>query len=172
MHIDYLADRPNDIDALAPPLVEYWRFVLPGDTLEIRRAKLRGHLNRTDLPIAWVAHEGGPALGIAALRTHDLPGYEHLSPWLGGVFVLPEFRRKGIASALCHYVERCAAQLGHTRLYLFTLDQRSLYKNLGWAHLQRAFWSGHEADIMFKNVVEQAVAPGRNRESAWPRARS
>ena len=153
MYIDYLADRPDDISVLAPALVEHWRFVLPGDTLEGRKARLAGHLNRSELPIAWVAHQNGSALGIAALRTHDLPGHEHLTPWLGGVFVLPAHRRKGIASALCLHVESCAAQLGHTRLYLATLDQQSLYKTLGWTCLQRASWLGHEADIMFKNVT-------------------
>jgi GNAT superfamily N-acetyltransferase len=160
MHIAYLADRPDDIEIFAPSLVEHWRYVLPNDTLDIRRQKLRGHLNTNELPIAWVAHERGVALGLAALRTHDLPGYEHLSPWLGGVFVLPSYRRKGIASALCLHVEMCAAGLGHTRLYLFTLDQQFLYSGLGWSHLQKASWSGHEADIMFKNVGH-AEARGR-----------
>jgi GNAT superfamily N-acetyltransferase len=153
VHIDYLVDRPQDIEVLAPALVEHWRFVLPDDTLEGRKARLAGHLNRSELPIAWVGHQGGSVLGIAALRLHDLPGHEQLSPWLGGVFVLPSHRRKGIASALCLHVESCAAQLGHTRLYLFTLDQQALYKTLGWINLQKASWAGHEADIMFKNVA-------------------
>ena len=153
MHIAYLADRPDDIEVLAPAMVEHWRHVLPEDTLDIRRAKLRDHLNTTELPIAWVAHEDGVALGIAALRTYDLPGYEWFSPCLGGLFVLSAHRRKGIGSALCRHVETCAAKLGHTRLFLFTLDQQSLYTGLGWSHLQKASWAGHDVDIMFRNIA-------------------
>jgi GNAT superfamily N-acetyltransferase len=153
MRIAFLAERPDDIEVFAPVLVEHWRHVLPDDTLDNRRARLRGHLNTTGLPIAWVAHEGGVALGLAALRTHDLPGYEQFSPWLAGVFVLPAHRHKGIASALCRHVETHAAELGHARLYLFTLDQQSLYSGLGWSHLQRASWAGHQPDIMLKNIA-------------------
>jgi hypothetical protein len=89
MQIDFLADYPHYIDSLAPPALEHWRFALPQDTLEKRKEKLRGHLNRKDLPIAWVAHQSGEAYGTAALRVHDLEDRADLTPWLGGLFVLP-----------------------------------------------------------------------------------
>jgi GNAT superfamily N-acetyltransferase len=164
VQIDLLASRPGDIDVLAGPMFEYWRRLPTDDTLEARRERLRAHLNRTVLPIAWVAHAHGMVMGTAALRSTDLPGHDHLAPCLSGVFVLPEYRRRGIAAALCRHVEACALQMGHKRLYLFTLDQQALYGRLGWHVLDKGTWMGVSADVMTKGVAEQThAAPSHNR---------
>ncbi len=118
--------------------------------MESRNAKLRSHLNKDELPIAWVAHSGDEALGMAALRVHDLEGREDLTPWLGGVFVRPEHRRRGVASQLCRVVEDKAWSLEFETLYLFTTDQQSLYSRLGWELWQKALWRGNPVDIMVK----------------------
>ena len=112
--------------------------------------RFRAHMNRDVLPIAWLAHDGDRAAGTASLRASDLPGREDLTPWLGGVYVAPAFRGRGIASALCRTVEQRARELGFNRLYLFTLDKRALYEHLGWHTIERAAWRGHDADLMVK----------------------
>jgi len=157
VQIDLLANRPDAIEVLVGPMFEYWQCVPTDDTIEARRERFRRHLNRTNLPIAWIAHDRERVLGTAALRVADLPGYEYLTPWVSGVFVLPEHRRRGIGSALCRHIEACALQMGHQQLYLFTLDQRALYERLGWRCLDRGTWMGVTADVMTKNV---ANAPG------------
>ena len=153
MAIDYLADHPEFIPLLSPLLVAEWRDVIPGDSVDSRTSRLRGHLNRDQLPIAWVAHEGGQVQGIAALRVDDLHGREDLTPWLGGVFVAPEFRRRGIGEALCHRIEREARVLGYGELYLFTLDKQSWYAKQGWKVHQRGEWAGRPGDIMHKTLT-------------------
>jgi N-acetylglutamate synthase-like GNAT family acetyltransferase len=125
--------------------------MLADETVERRVEKLKGHLNRGALPIAWVAHEDGKVLGTAALRAHDLEGREDLTPWLAGVFVRPDYRRRGVASALCLAVEEGAWSLGFETLYLFTLDRHSLYARLGWRRLGSAVWRGHPSEIMVKD---------------------
>ena len=155
MRIELLADRPEYISNLALPIFEHWRFALPEDTLNTRVGKLRAHLSRSELPIAWVAHSEGQVLGTAALRTHDLEGREDLTPWLGGVFVLPAFRRRGVGSALCAEVEAHARRTGIQRLYLFTLDHQQMYSRLGWQVLERATWRGFDSEIMFKRLDER-----------------
>lgn len=162
MQIDLLANRPGDIDVLVGPMFEYWQRVSTDDKVEARRERFRTHLNRTELPIAWVAHDRGVVMGTVALRTTDLPGHDHLTPWLSGVFVLPEYRRRGIAAALCRHVEACALQMGHTRLYLFTLDQQALYGRLGWRILDKGTWMGLSADVMTKSVAQQTHAALRD----------
>lgn len=152
MKITYLADAAELVGQLVPGLLEHWRAVVPEDTAEARMQRFRAHMNRDVLPIAWLAHQGGQAAGTASLRVSDLPGREDLTPWLGGVYVAPAFRGRGIASALCRTVERGAVELGFDRLYLFTLDQRALYEHLGWHTLERAAWRGHDADLMVKRL--------------------
>ena len=156
MQIDFLADHPHFIDSLAPAILDHWRFALPEDTLEKRKERLRRHLNRKALPIAWVAHQGGVAYGMIALRTHDLECRTDLTPWLGGVFVLPAFRRTGIGSALCMTVERHAAKEGIRKLFLFTLDKAALYERMGWEKMDGGTWRGFSGVIMAKEHLADA----------------
>jgi len=150
MRISYLADRPELAAQLIPGLLEHWSYIFPNQTAADRAAKFRAHLNRDKLPIAWVAHDGDTALGTAALRKFDLEGREDLSPWLGGVFVLPSQRRRGVASALCRVVEGKAYDQGLSRLFLFTHGQEALYERLGWSTLEATMWHGHSCSIMSK----------------------
>lgn len=154
MNISFLADHPEFIETLAPWVAEHWRPILSQETAESRTAKFRTHLNHDTLPIAWVAHSGGQVFGTAALRVHDLPGHENITPWLGGVYVAPEFRNRGIGAALCSTVEQQAKALyGISTLYLFTLDRQAWYSNLGWGMFQPVTWCGRAGDVMFKELL-------------------
>jgi GNAT superfamily N-acetyltransferase len=66
--------------------------------------------------------------------------------------VRPEFRRRGIASALCSVVADKARALGFTRFFLFTPDQDRLYARLGWQPLERVPWHGIDAVLMAKDL--------------------
>src|SRR6185436_12693110 len=105
VRIGYLIEHPEYIPQLAQWLFEQWGAILGEKTIEARIKKLNAHMNRDELPIAWVAHANGQLLGTAALRVHDLEGREDLTPWLGGVFVGSQFRRRGIGASLCTRVE-------------------------------------------------------------------
>ncbi len=83
VRISYLVEYPEYIPQLAQWLFEQWDGILGEKTPEARIKKLNAHLNRDQLPIAWVAHANGQLLGTAALRVHDLEGREDLTPWLG-----------------------------------------------------------------------------------------
>lgn len=151
MQITLLADHPEHIEMLAPPAFEYWQqYGFPG-TLADRHQKLRDHCQREHLPIAWVAHAGDQVLGTIALRLHDLPDYPEFSPWLGGLFVLPQYRQRGVGAALCQTVEQFAlTERGVQILYLFTLDRQDWYASLGWSALQPCEYAGHPGTIMQK----------------------
>src|SRR5256886_11726335 len=125
VRISYLIEHPEYIAQLAQWLFEQWDSILGEKTPEARIEKLRAHMNRDELPIAWVAHANGQLFGTAALRVHDLEGREDLTPWLGGVFVGSHFRRRGIGAALCATVEETAHALMIETLYLLTLDQQA-----------------------------------------------
>jgi len=150
VQISYLIDYPEYIPQLAQWLFEQWGPILSEQTLEARIKKLNAHMNRDQLPIAWVAHANGHPLGTAALRVHDLEGREDLTPWLGGVFVGSEFRRRGIGEALCATVEYAAQSRGVQILYLFTLDKEAWYSRQGWIILAPCVWHERPGHIMSK----------------------
>jgi GNAT superfamily N-acetyltransferase len=152
VRISYLVDHPEYVRQLAQWLFEEWDSILGEKTPEARLKKLQAHMNRDKLPIAWVAHANGQLIGTAALRVHDLEGREDLTPWLGGVFVGPDFRRRGIGAALCATVEAAARARGIQTLYLFTLDKQAWYAHLGWTVLGPCVWHQRPGDIMSKQL--------------------
>jgi GNAT superfamily N-acetyltransferase len=152
VRISYLIEHPEYIPQLAQWLFEQWDSILGEKTSEARIKKLKAHMNRDELPIAWVAHASGQLLGTAALRVHDLDGCEDLTPWLGGVFVVSHFRRRGIGAALCATVEDEARSRGIQTLYLFTLDKQPWYSRLGWTVFGPCIWHQRPGDIMCKQL--------------------
>jgi len=153
MHrISYLIDHPEYVPQLAQWLFEQWGSILGEKNLETRIRKLRAHMNRDELPVAWVAHADGQLLGTAALRVHDLEAREDLTPWLGGVFVGSDFRRRGIGAALCATVEDAARSRGIQTLYLFTLDKQAWYSRQGWTILCPCVWHERPGDIMCRQL--------------------
>jgi GNAT superfamily N-acetyltransferase len=152
VRISYLVEHPEYIPQLAQWLFEQWDAILGEKTPETRIKKLHAHMNRNQLPIAWVAHANGQLLGTAALRVHDLEGREDLTPWLGGVFVGSQFRRRGIGAALCTTVEEAARSLRVKTLYLFTLDKQEWYSGQGWRVLAPCVWHERPGAIMLKRL--------------------
>jgi len=71
VQISYLIEHPEYISQLAQRLFEQWDSILGEETPEARIKKLKTHMNRDKLPIAWVAHANGQLLGTAALRVHE-----------------------------------------------------------------------------------------------------
>src|SRR4029450_8734065 len=152
VQISYLIEHPEYIPQLGQCLFEQWDSILGEKTPEARIKKLKAHMNRDQLPIAWVAHANGLLLGTAALRVHDLEGREDLTPWLGGVFVGSKFRRRGIGEALCATVEAAAKSRGIQSLYLFTLDKQAWYSRQGWTVLGPCVCHQRPGDIMCKHL--------------------
>src|SRR5213082_2780177 len=150
VEISYLIEHPEYIPQLAQWLFEEWDAILGEKTPEVRIKKLQTHLNRDELPIAWVAHADGQLLGTAALRVHDLEGREDLTPWLGGVFDGALFRRQGIVAALCATVEHDARSRGIQTFYLLTVDKQAWGSRLGWTPLGPCGWHQRPGDIMCK----------------------
>jgi GNAT superfamily N-acetyltransferase len=75
--------------------------------------------------------DGEPA-GMSLLIDDDLDSHEHLKPWVAGVYVEPQFRGKGVATALVAAAENCARRDGHRQAWLYT-SLPDLYARMGWS---------------------------------------
>jgi predicted N-acetyltransferase YhbS len=145
-----LTERPDLVDLVATWDFGEWGHLDPGDTLEARASRIRNGMNADRVPAAFVAlDEGAAAVGSAALVFDDLKG-DPRNPWLASVFVPPEHRRRGIASALVGTVEDAARRFGYPRLYLFTSSAPQLYARLGWRALERRPYRGEHIQVMDK----------------------
>jgi len=79
----------------------------------------------------YVYKSGGRIVGVAALEVKGKGrGRIH---W---VYILPEYQRRGIGTALVRYVEQKAKEIGLKRLRLLTVGQAewavSFYERLGY----------------------------------------
>jgi GNAT superfamily N-acetyltransferase len=101
----------------------------------LARVQAMAHGRR--LPFGYCAYLAGLPAGFACCVAEDLDTRPDLSPWLASVFVRPDARGQGIASAVVTAVAEEAKRRGYPELYLFTPDQESLYARLGWVELGR-----------------------------------
>jgi N-acetylglutamate synthase-like GNAT family acetyltransferase len=72
------------------------------------------------------------------------------------VFVPPDARGRGIASALVRAIEARAAALGIGRLYLFTTNKVQLYARLGWTSIERREYQGKPIAVMARDLSTAA----------------
>ncbi len=127
-----------------------WSSLNPGETLAGRVARLEGHAGNQEMPLTWVALDGGKLVGSASLVPSDMEIRPDFEPWLASVFVDPEERSRGIGSQLVQYIMQQARELHFTRLYLFTPDRQTFYQRLGWHH--RETISYHETLVNLMDV--------------------
>ena len=152
VRISYLIEHPEYVPPLAQWLFEQWDFIRDEKKPETRIEELREHMNRDELPIAWVAHGNEQLFGTAALRVDGPEGRENLTPWLSGVFAGSHFRRRGIGAALCAHVEDEARSREIQTLYLFTLYKQAWFSRMGWTILGPCLWRERPGDIMSKEL--------------------
>jgi GNAT superfamily N-acetyltransferase len=153
VQIELLADHPEFIPTLAEWHHREWAYLRPGDTIAARISRLRAACGRQDPPIVFVSLAGRELLGSAMLVPHDMDTRLELSPWLAGVFTAPEFRRRGIATELSRHVVRHAAELGFSRIYLYTPSAETFYARLGWQLVERTRYRGANVTMMSHDEV-------------------
>jgi len=137
MTIEYLADHPETIDTLVQWLHREWGNVRGGETLEQRRKRFAGSLNRDRIPLTVVALEAGELLGSASLIAHDMETRMELTPWLASVFVAEQYRRRGVGAELVRRIMAEASKLKVPLLHLYTVHSERLYASLGWTVAER-----------------------------------
>jgi GNAT superfamily N-acetyltransferase len=149
------ADYPHLIPLLGRWYWEEWGPFEPERSLASWIAMLAPRTLRDEIPTIYVALAAGPLprteetpVGTASLIAADMSTHPELSPWLAGVYVVPEYRRQGIGRALVHRVMSTAAALSVPRLYLFTDSKQRWYANLGWVEIGREPYQGLEVAIM------------------------
>ena len=148
MRIAYLADHREQIPRLAEWLHAQWGYLHENDSVERRASRLEARATRGGVPVTFVAVDGETLLGSASLVADDLETRPELTPWLASVFVAPEHRGRGVASALVQRVVEEARSSGIDRLYLWTTDQERLYARLGWEPVERTRFQGEDIVVM------------------------
>ena len=148
--IDYLGNHPHLIEQLATWSWTEWRSIYEQRGQNFTDA-LKNYQERTNfdcLPLAFVAFAENELVGTISLKHQDLEIRPDITPWLGGLFVVPSWRRRGVASLLMRRAVEEAAKLNLPRLYLWTSSAEGLYLKLGWRPRERTEYHGKIITIM------------------------
>ena len=151
VRIEHLMECKQYIPTIAAWQQSEFGYLNPSGTVEERVERLNKANDRQQLPISLVAIRQNVLVGSANVLATTLT-HKHLSPWLSSVFVPPEQRGKGIASALTLAAASEARRLGFEAIYLFTPRNESLYARLGWTTFDRVMLNGVSAAVMARIV--------------------
>jgi len=102
--------------------------------------------------VALIAKIDGEPIGTCLLAESEIEPNHDVSPWLAGLFVVPEHRRKGAGAVLVRAIEDQARERGFSRLYLYTSDAVGFYERLGWQVLDRTSWKGFDTALMVRDL--------------------
>lgn len=121
--------------------------------LRERENALRQHMGENALPKTLVAHDGEVPVGTVSLVYYQFSVQEKPTEWLTNMFVLPRYRRRGVASALLKAALHYGGEQGLTRVLLYTSDQAPFYEKRGWRVINSGFVQGQRVDIMDRALV-------------------
>ncbi len=154
IRIEYLASCPDTIPTWTDCYWHEWENIYRSTdrTREDIRNSIAERINTDRLPLAVVAFVGDTAVATGCLKVNDFAERMDLEPWVAGIYVVPEFRRQGIASAMMERLEHEAVRLGYETCFLWTASAEELYSKLGWKVLDRANYCDSPITIMSKSA--------------------
>lgn len=137
---------------------EYWADMLP----DLSREDWDNFyddcaINSKSHKLPWgeiLLRNGIPVGTYAIAQSDDVPGYEHLFPWLVCLIVDPNLRGQGIGEKLVKRAELQLVQDGFKSCVLWTATGKDWYERLGWVLLDTPIFSGKEVYILKRELDE------------------
>jgi GNAT superfamily N-acetyltransferase len=126
-----IADRPDLVPIVAQWLWDKW-WRDDGETLEATRNAVAASVSGSGPPQTFVLLVDGEPVGTASLVAHDLDERPALTPWLAGVFIVPEARGRGYVMHLIRAVEDACRSAGIETVWLHTASAERMYARVGW----------------------------------------
>lgn len=160
MEIAYLNDHPEFAPRLARLQAEAWQHLYRDWDFAVAIAEFAVQHADGRVPTTLIALRDGTLLGSVSLIHDDLPGWEHLNPWLASLYVLREFRGQWIGSALVGAVERLLIAGRVARAYLFTETGETFFARLGWTRFASTTVLTYPAVVMSKTLQQNTQGAG------------
>jgi GNAT superfamily N-acetyltransferase len=148
--------RRLEADEPAFDIVARWRydafFAQDGITFEESRDALRAWMGGLGYETALLAEVDEQPAGSCLFVREEIDPKHDLTPWLAALYVAPEFRKQGIASALVRAIEQHARDVGCQELHLYTITAEPLYAKLGWITRECFDWHDEKFALMTREL--------------------
>jgi N-acetylglutamate synthase-like GNAT family acetyltransferase len=153
MELKLLADVPEAVPIVAQWYFDEWGFKREDNSLEKTAERVQAMQNRDAIPVMVVAVEGNEIRGAAHVKLHEMDIYPEKEYWLGGVYVAPGARSRGLAARMVRRCVELAEGFGVKTLYLQTrkLDG-GLYARLGWRPIEQVDYKGVRVLVMERSL--------------------
>jgi GNAT superfamily N-acetyltransferase len=152
-----LADCPEVAPTIAAWHWPEWAGGSPDGTLAGLQRLFASWIHRDGLPCIFVAFQADSPIGSVALVPHDMEAPESrlasLTPWLSGLYVIPDARREGAGSSLVVACEHRAASLGYSDLFLYTQTAEDFYLRRGWVTIANTDYEAEAIVVMQRSFV-------------------
>ena len=126
-----IAERPDLVPMVAQWLWDEWHLDAD-DSLEATHDAVAASVSPSGPPQTFVLLVDSRPVGTASLVAHDLDERPNLTPWLAGVFVIPEARGRGHVIHLIQAVEVACRSAGVGTVWLHTTSAERVYAGAGW----------------------------------------
>lgn len=148
--IQQLAEHPDWLPIVADWIYHQWWTAVEGASVVTLSDLLRSHLTLDQMPLTLVASINSRPVGTATLLAHDVgtERWPDLSPWFAALYVIPEYRHRGVGASLVHAAVSKAAALGVRVLHLSTIGREGFYAHLGWQVMHTG-----EGSVVMSKVV-------------------
>jgi GNAT superfamily N-acetyltransferase len=156
--ISDLRQRPEFFETVAMRIWQAW-WEADGTPLDYISGRLSDNINDEPIPFALVAHDGDRFLGTASVIASDLAERPQLTPWVAAVWVEPQARNRGVATAMVERATQDCFALGIKRAYLCARPRLSrFYEGMGWTIIERKVGS-HQLSVFVRDANGQFSSP-------------
>ena len=130
-----LAKRPDLLPVVAEWLWRQWWHGW-GRTLDETVAIYAECVAELGAPQTFVLLADGQPVGTATLARKDLEERPQLTPWLAGVFVVPQARGRGYVTHLLAAFEAACRRAAIPEAWLYTTAAERVYLRAGWHRVE------------------------------------
>lgn len=153
--IALLKEFPVLVEPLGQAIYSEWRemYEFQGKTEREVVETVQSRAVHDRIPCTMIAHDCGVLMGSVTIKISEGSDFPHLSPWLAGVFVLPQYRGLGIGKALVKSAEDFAKEkISVSELFLYTSSAQGLYEKLGYTVFSQNVKDGKVVVYMKKRL--------------------
>ena len=157
------ADRPDLVPLVARWLWhEFWQH--DGYTLEQTQAVVAASAAQSGPPQTFILLVDDEPVGTATLAVEDLDERPDLTPWLAGVFVVPEMRGRGYVTHLIAAVEAACQAASIATVWLYTNTAKCVYARAGWRAVETIPRHGKRPVMLMRRdlISNDACQTGRD----------
>lgn len=136
-----LAEYPHLLDDLVAQQWQVWGYDDPNDLQDFFAEEIKTTENPSqNYPKTWLMIKDKTLetiIGAVTLSLNEMGDTQppERNPWLGYLYIEPDYRGQGLAKILTNFAVEQSKKLGFGHCYLYASDEKPRYLKWGWRPL-------------------------------------